>query len=317
MRVFVGKRLPGPPWEPVGFEVEVFEGATAAPYEEVKRRARDADALVTLLSQRVDAELLDACPNLRIVANYAVGLDNVDLEAARARGVWVTHTPGVLTEATADLTWALLLGVARRVVEGDRLVRSGASWEWAPDLLLGLELTGATLGVLGNGRIGRAVARRGEAFGMKVLARGRGRGASLDQLLRESDVLSLHAPLTDETRHVLDERALRQMKPTAIVINTSRGALIDEAALVRALDAGWIAGAGLDVYEAEPHVHPGLLQRDDVLLLPHIGSATVHTRRRMASMVRESVVAALEGRTPPHAAAVGGEPKRRGDEVKR
>ncbi len=266
-----------------------------------------ADALVTLLADRVDAGVFSACPKLRVVANVAVGFDNIDLEAARTAGVWVTNTPDVLTDATADLTWALVLAVSRRVVEGDRLVRAGGFRGWRLDLLLGAGLQGKTLGIVGMGRIGRAVAARAAAFGMRVLyndpRQGSATGAAepvaeLDALLPRCDVLSLHCPSTPATRHLLDARRLRLLPPGAIVVNTSRGEVVDEGALVAALEEGHLGGAGLDVYEREPAVHAGLLARDDVVLLPHLGSATLETRSAMASLAADNVLDVLGGRTP-------------------
>lgn len=286
-------RPPGPPL--AGAELAAFVG--------------EAEACVCLLADRVSVEVFTACRRLRVVASYAVGVNNVDLAAARAAGVVVTNTPDVLTEATADLTWSLLLAVARRVVEGDRLVREGRFTGWRPDLLLGTGLQGKTLGVVGLGRIGRAVARRAVAFGMRVLAWSRRPPAdplaiscemagSLDELLSRADVLTLHCPLTPDTRGLLDARRLGLLPTGAIVVNTSRGEVVDEAALVAALDAGHLGGAGLDVYEREPIVHPGLLGRSDVVLLPHLGSATLETRAAMADLAVDNVLAVLAGRPP-------------------
>jgi len=271
--------------------------------------AGQADALVCLLADRVAAEVFALCPRLVVVANYAVGVNNIDLEAARTSGVWVTNTPDVLTDATADLAWSLILAVARRVVEGDRLVRSGSFSGWRPDLLLGAGLQGKTLGIVGMGRIGRAVARRASGFGMWVCYHSRtqappleGAGAEyipdLEALLARSDVLSLHCPLTHQTRHLLDERRLCLLPAGAIVVNTSRGEVVDEAALARVLESGRLGGAGLDVYEREPEVHRALLGRDDVVLLPHLGSATREARQAMADLVVDNVLAVLDGKPP-------------------
>ncbi|HET8760687.1 MAG TPA: D-glycerate dehydrogenase [Nitrospiria bacterium] len=265
--------------------------------------------VVTMLTDRVDGELLDAAPDLKVVANYAVGYNNIDLEAARARGIVVTNTPGVLTDATADLTWALILGITRRIGEGDRLVRAGRWSGWTPTQLLGMELRDSVLGIVGMGRIGRAVASRAGAFGMRVVYAARHpvpnaapawRAASLDELLATADVVSLHVPLTDATRHLIGSKQLAAMKPAAYLINTSRGPVVDEAALVEALRLGRIAGAGLDVYEREPEIQAGLDACDNTLLLPHLGSATTATRERMGAMVVENVLAVLEGRRPPN-----------------
>ena len=278
---------------------------------ELAAEVADVDALITLVSDPVTAAVIAAAPKLRIVANYAVGVNNIDRAAAAARGIIVTNTPGVLTDATADLTMALLLSLARRVVEGDRLVRAGGFAGWSPDLLLGKELKGKILGIVGPGRIGKAVARRARAFGMTVIASGRSaRGdddpddparVSFDDLLRRSDVVSLHVPLTDETRHLFDRDALLRMKPGSLIINTARGGLIDESALVMALESGHLSGAALDVYENEPAVLPALLDNDRVVLMPHAGSATVETRREMARMVVEDVRRVLSGEKPLHA----------------
>lgn len=302
-RIFVTGKLPVDPstLAPRGVEVIVFDQARALSAGELVERAEGADALLTLLPDRVDAALLEALPRVRVVANYAVGYDNLDLEACTARGVWATNTPDVLTEATADLAWALLLSVARRVREGERLVREGGFVGWSPTMLLGQELYGRTIGIFGAGRIGQAVARRAEGFGMNVLRHSRRAGVSREELFARADVLSLHCPLTPETRHAIDAAAFAQMKPSAILINTARGPVVDEEALVRALERGQIAGAGLDVYEEEPKVHPGLLGRDDVVLLPHLGSATHHTRRRMVEIAMDNILAALRGARPPNA----------------
>lgn len=272
---------------------------------------RGASALITLLTERVDEELLDAAGSgLRIVANCAVGYDNVDVGAARARGVAVTNTPGVLDEATADVAFGLVLATSRRLVEADRFVRGGADWIWGPRLFVGLDLSaGATLGIVGLGRIGLAVARRAAAFGMRILATGsRATGeearrygveaVDLPRLLAESDVVTLHCPLTPETRHLIGAQQLAAMKPTALLINTARGPIVDEAALVDALRDGTIAGAGLDVYEDEPRVHPGLIELDDVVLLPHIASAGEATRDAMGRLAVENVRAVLAGEPP-------------------
>lgn len=303
------------PLEEAGLEVQAQPGDAPLPPAGLRELCADADALICLLTDRVDEALLGAAPRLSVVANVAVGYDNIDVSAATRAGVAVTNTPGVLTEATADLAFALLLAVARRVPEGDAFLRAGryTHWKLAQEQL-GLDVHGQTLGIIGLGQIGRAVARRAfHGFGMRVLYHSRTRldpteevelgvtYVELDRLFAESDFVSLHAPLTEETRHIVDRRALTLMKPTAVLINTSRGPLVDEAALVEALRSGAIAGAGLDVYEREPEVHPGLLElRERVVLLPHLGSATLPTRRRMADMAVLNVLAALSGRRPPN-----------------
>ncbi len=264
-----------------------------------------ADALLSLLTDAVDAPLLERGDRLRVVANMAVGVDNIDLQTAARLGITVTNTPDVLTDSTADLAFALMLAAGRRVVWGDRLVRSGGFQGWRPLLGLGLDLTGSTLGIVGVGRIGRAVAERARAFRMEVLSCRRTGGVSLDLLLDRSDFVSLHCPLTLETRHLIGERELRLMRPHAVLINTARGPIIDEQALVRALREGWIGAAGLDVYEEEPRLAAGLADLSNVVLLPHVGSATFATRSRMAEIAAENIVAALRGERAPNAVVEG------------
>lgn len=270
----------------------------------------DADAAVTLLTDRVDDAFLDAAPSIRVVANVAVGYNNIDVDACRRRGVTVTNTPGVLTDATADLAIALVLMATRRLGEGERLVRSGEPWQWGMFMMLGRSIDGRRLGLVGMGAIGQAVARRASAFGMEVVYHNRSRvdaalerslGVSylpLEELLASSDVVSLHCPYTSETHHLIDAAALERMADDAVLVNTARGPVVDEAALVTALRSGTIAAAGLDVYEDEPAVHPGLLELDNVVLLPHLGSATVETRDAMAELAARNVAAVLAGRAP-------------------
>ncbi len=278
---------------------------------ELGSTVRDADGLICLLTDTIDDTLLAQAPRLRVVANVAVGYNNIDVQAATRRGVVVTHTPGVLTETTADFTWALLLAVARRVPEADAYTRAGKFTEWGLMLLLGGDVHGKTLGILGLGRIGRAVARRAQGFGMPVLYHDAVRDAKAERdlrvhyrdketVLRESDFVTLHVPLLPETHHYIGERELRLMKPTAYLVNAARGPVVDEAALVRALKKGWIAGAGLDVYEHEPKVDPGLLECPNAVLAPHIASASRETRLRMATIAVENALAVLEGRRPPN-----------------
>jgi lactate dehydrogenase-like 2-hydroxyacid dehydrogenase len=303
------------PLEEAGFEVHAERGDAPLAPEELRAVCAEADALICMLTDRVDADLLRAAPHLKVVANVAVGYDNIDVAAAGDAGAAVTNTPGVLTEATADLAFALLLSVARRVPEGDAFLRAGRYTHWKLDQeQMGLDVQGRTLGIVGLGQIGRAVARRAvHGFGMRVLYHGRRRldpaveaelgvtWSELAELLTRSDFVSLHAPLTEQTRHLIDADALARMKPTAVLINTSRGPLVDEAALVEALRSGEIAGAGLDVYEDEPEVHPRLVDlRERVVLLPHLGSATTDTRRRMVDMAVQNVLAVLTGRRPPN-----------------
>jgi len=258
------------------------------------------DALLCLLTDRIDAEFFARAPRLRIVANMAVGTDNIDLAAARARGVAVSNTPDVLTDATADLAFALLLAAARRLAWADRYVRGGGFVGWRPDLGVGLDVTGRTLGLVGWGRIGRAVAERARGFRMEVIWHGRNAGVPLDELLERSDFVSLHVPLSPETRHLIGERELRRMRPHALLVNTARGPIVDEAALVRALREGWIAAAGLDVFEREPALSPGLADLPQVVLAPHLGSATTATRARMAEIAAQNIVAALRGDAIPN-----------------
>ncbi|HEY8425736.1 MAG TPA: D-glycerate dehydrogenase, partial [Limnochordales bacterium] len=269
--------------------------------------------LLTLLTERVDGELLDAAgPQLRVVANYAVGFDNIDVAEATRRGVLVTNTPGVLTETTADFTWALLMAAARRVVEGDRYMREGRYRAWSPTLLLGVDVYGKTIGIVGFGRIGEAVARRARGFSMRVLYHDVNRRSSaeeqalgveyrdLDSLLAESDFVSLHVNLTESTRHLIGRAQFQRMKPTAILINAARGPVVDEAALVEALRSGQIRAAGLDVFEREPEMAPGLAELPNVVLAPHIASASVETRSKMAEMAATNVLEALRGHRPPN-----------------
>jgi glyoxylate reductase len=260
----------------------------------------DADGAITLLSDPITRRVLTASPNLRIVANFAVGYNNVDVDAARELSVMVTNTPGVLTEATADLTMALILAVTRRIVESDAEVRRTGRCEWEPLKLLGASLQGKRLGIVGIGRIGAAVAERARAFGMEVVHHSRTRGITLDELLATSDIVSLHTPLTRETRHIMKRESLARMKKGAYLINTSRGLLVDEAALCDALAAGHLRGAGLDVYENEPAVNPRLLAMPNVVIVPHIGSATEEARNGMARIAATEVLRHFRGLAPLH-----------------
>jgi glyoxylate reductase len=289
--------------------VDLHEGPDAIPPDALKTRLGGKQGLMCVLTDRIDGAVLDAAPDLRIVANIAVGFDNIDLAAARARGVIVTNTPDVLTEATADLTWGLILSAMRRIGEGERLVRRGAWAGWALDFMLGSDLRGKQLGIIGLGRIGRAVARRAGAFGMRVAFATVEDGAGpvdaegwarlgLDELLTSSDVVSVHVPLLPSTRHLLDRRAILRMKRRAYLVNTSRGPVVDEAALAWALREGLIAGAALDVFEEEPRVHPDLLGLENVVLAPHLGSATIETRTAMADLAARNVLAVLAGGAP-------------------
>jgi glyoxylate reductase len=301
-RVFASRRFPARVRDELdgSFELDLWDSEWPPSRENLLARVAGCDGVMLMLTDRVDEELLDAAgPQLRVVANYAVGVNNIDVEACRRRGVVVANTPDVLTETTAELTIALMLGLLRRVAEGDRLIRRGEEWIWAPNLMLGRSLRGLTLGLIGHGRIGQAVERLALEHGMRVVWSGHGRGMSPDMLLSDSDVLSLHLPLTDETRHLIDAAALARMKPTAVLVNTSRGPIIDEEALVVALREGRVAGAALDVFEHEPQVHPGLLELENVVLVPHLGSATEETREAMGMLCVEALRAVLlEDRTP-------------------
>jgi glyoxylate reductase len=281
-RVFVTRRVPANVRLALeeSFEVEVHDEESPPPRATLLERVAGHDGLVTMLTDSVDAVLLDAAgKQLRIVANYAVGLDNVDLEECERRGIVVSNTPDVLTDATAEMTIALMLALTRRVAEGDRFLRRQEPWLWAPTFMVGRGLAGMTLGIVGYGRIGQAVARIAEAHGMQIV-----HSIALDELLGAADVVSLHVPLTDDTRHLIGERELGLMKPTAYLVNTSRGPVVDEAALARALAAGRIAGAALDVFEREPDVEPALLELDSVVLAPHLASATHEAREAMGML---------------------------------
>lgn len=310
--VLVTRRLPPPgilPLLDAGLTVDHHDDDEPLSRDELLTRVEGCEGLLALLTDRVDAELIDAAPRLQVVANLAVGYDNIDLVAADRRGVVVTNTPGVLTEATADLTWALLLAAARRVGEGERLVRAGAWRGWRPTELLGRPVWGRTIGIVGMGAIGTAVARRARGFAMRVLYSSRHPALGAEQevgaerlplpdLLAEADVVSLHVPLTPETHHLIDEVALARMRPHAVLVNTARGPVIDEPALVAALASGRPAAAGLDVYEREPEVTEALLASDRVVLLPHLGSATTEARRAMVELAAANLVAVLGGRPP-------------------
>ena len=301
--MYVTRELPGDALGALRGEhdVEVWPESTPPPADVLRQRVADADALLCMLTERVDAALLDSAPRLRAVANCAVGTDNIDLDACRARGVAVGNTPGVLTDATADLAMALMLAAARRLPEGVAEVREGRWGPWNPGHLLGLDLAGATLGIVGHGRIGRAVAHRAAAFGMTVVHTSRSGGLPLGELLARADVVSLHTPATPETRRLIGEAELRAMKPTAILVNTARGSVVDQAALRRALHEGWIAAAALDVTEPEPlPATDPLLDAPNLIVVPHVGSATHRTRATMAALAAENLLAALAGRPMPH-----------------
>jgi glyoxylate reductase len=292
-------------------EAEYWSDSERPPRAEVLRRVADKDGLICLLTEKIDDELLSAAPRLRTVANIAVGFDNIDVDACTRRGVAVSNTPGVLDETTADFAWTLLMAVGRRLIEGDALCRSGQWKGWSLDQLVGGDIWGKTLGILGFGRIGRAVARRASGFGMRVIYNDAVRAPSeieselraeymeRDAVLREGDFVSLHVPLLPETRGLIGPRELALMKPTAFLINTSRGPVVQEAALITALERRQIAGAALDVFEREPQIGHGLL-RPNVVLAPHLASASLETRTRMAMMAVENTIAFFEGRRPPN-----------------
>lgn len=317
-RIFVTRALPG---NAIQNLIDAFgpDAVSVFPEDRVIRRdellegVRGADAILSILTETIDAEVMDcAGPQLKIVANYAVGYDNVDVDAATARKIVVTNTPGVLTETTADLAWALILGAARRIGEGERFLRTGRWTEWSPQLLLGHDVHGKTLGIFGLGRIGAAVARRAKGFNMQVIYYSRSRKdadtetelgveyAEKQALLEQSDILTLHCPLSDETRHAFGAAEFRAMKRSAVFVNTTRGPVVDEAALAQALRAGEIAAAGLDVFEEEPKVHAELLKCENALLVPHLGSASKETRAKMAEIAAANIVARLKGHHPPN-----------------
>jgi glyoxylate reductase len=285
-------------------EIDLHTGSDAIPREELLSRVAGKHALVSLLTDTIDPTVLDAAgPNLRIVANVAVGYNNIDVPACRTRGVVATNTPDVLTNACADFTWALILAVTRRLGEGERVVRRGEWTGWSLDYMLGMELRGKQLGIVGMGRIGRAVAERAPAFGMSVAYSDEydaklptATRLPVDRLLSTSDVITLHVPMSEDTRHLIDQKSLTKMKRTAYLINTSRGPVLDEAALAWALQNHLLAGAALDVYEREPIVHPDLLGLENVMLIPHLASATTETRTAMADLAASNVLAVLDGK---------------------
>ena len=298
------------------YDVEVWDKYTPPPYETLIEKVKDVDAIISLLTDKIDCNLISKARKLRIIAQYAVGFDNIDVEYATRNGIYVTNTPGVLTESTAELTWALMLAVARRIVEADNFVRWGEWWRtrtaWHPKMMLGTELMGKTLGIIGLGRIGSRVAEIGKAFKMRIIYYDVNRNfelenklsieyKSLDELLREADIVSIHVPLTKETYHLINEDKLRLMKRSAIIINTARGAIIDTKALIKALNENWIAGVGLDVFEEEPlpQNHP-LTAFKNAVIVPHIGSATYEARHAMAEVVAENLIAFHQGRVPPN-----------------
>ncbi len=314
-RVFVALPLPSPGIDMLKerFDVTMME-AEGMPPEVLKQHVAEVNpvGIIGMVNVPITDEIMAAAPQLRVVANYAVGYNNIDVSAATRRGVLVTNTPGVLTDATADLAFALILSVARRVVESDRFLREGKFKGWKADLLLGTDVYGRVLGIIGFGRIGQAVARRGLGFNMSILysdarrarpeveSELRAQYVPLDELLRKADYVTIHADLNDQTRHLISERELKLMGPEHYLINAARGPIVDEKALVRALKEGWIRGAGLDVYEREPKTEPGLTDCWNAVLLPHLGSATVTARAAMAETAAKNLIAAIEGQTPPN-----------------
>jgi glyoxylate reductase len=307
MKILVTRRLPSSVVAKLNAaaEVDLYAGEAAIPHAELRARIADKDALVCLLTDPIDRAVIDAAPGLKAIANIAVDDTNIDVAYARSRGIVVTNTADVLTDSVADFTWALILAITRRLSEGERLVRRGEWKGWTLDLLLGTGLRGKQLGLIGAGRIGRAVAARASAFGMPVAYTSRremefagAEAMPLDRLLLTSDVVSLHVPLTPETKHLIDKRALTRMKRSAYLVNTARGPVVDEAALAWALHHHLLAGAALDVYEDEPTVHPELLSLENVLLVPHLATGTTETRTAMAHLAADNVLAVLEGRSP-------------------
>lgn len=282
--------------------------------QDLKEKLKEMDGVLCTLQDQINDDMLAAAPRLRVISNYAVGYNNIDIAAATRRKIMVGYTPGVLTETTADLAFALIMSCARRIPQNDRITREGRRFkvEWGPMAFLGSDVYGKTLGIIGFGRIGQSVARRGLGFGMKIIyhtrtkpspkveARFSAGGCSLEELLREADFVSINCPLTPETKHLIGKKELRLMKSTAFLINTARGPIVDEAALVEALKAKIIAGAGLDVYEQEPELAPGLVEQENTVLLPHVGSATLETRHQMAEMAAHNLLAGLQGRAPKH-----------------
>lgn len=303
-RVFVTRELPGPALERLkaAHETTIWPERTAPPYEQLREHAREAEGLLTLLTDRVDVDLIEGSPNLKVIANYAVGYDNIDVAAAVRAGIQIGNTPDALTEATADLAFALLMSSARHISAAAQSAREGQWTTWEPGGFLGADIYGATLGIIGIGRIGHAVARRAHGFGMKVLTAERNNAHNLEYLLSNSDFVTLHCPLTAETYHLIDEHALSLMKPTAILINTARGGIVDQVALADALIKGRIAGAAMDVTDPEPlPLDDPLWEAPNLLIVPHIGSATRTAREQMTEMAVDNILAGLEDQPLPYA----------------
>ena len=320
-KVFITRSIPSIAMDMLKeyFQVEVNEEDRSLSKEEIIEKAKNSEGVLCLLTDNIDEEVIKSCNNVRIFSNYAVGFNNIDIKAATDKGIVVTNTPGVLTDTTAELAWALLFSAARCVVSADKYTREGKFKEWTPKLFLGQEITGKTLGIIGAGRIGQAFGKKGAGFNMKIVYHNRTRDlnfekecnavwVTLEELLKESDFVSVHVPLTNETTHLLGEKEFKLMKNTAVLINTARGPVVDEKALVKALKEGEIWSAGLDVYEKEPKIEEELMELDNVVLLPHIGSGTVETRNKMASMAAQNIIEVLQGRpaiNPVNTVSVG------------
>lgn len=314
-RVFVTRQIPQPALDRLakaGIDYEVYPEDQVIPRDVLLESVKGRDGILCILTDTIDAEVFDCADKAKIFANYAVGYNNVDVDEATKRGIAITNTPGVLTDATADLAWTLILGAARRAAETDVYLREGKYTGWGPMLWLGQDVTERTLGVIGMGRIGQAVAERAAAFRMKILYTDATdnkefeakypfecRRVEMDELLKTSDIVTVHVPLMDSTRHLISEAELKKMQPHSILINSARGPIVDEAALVKALKEKWIWSAGLDVYEEEPKVHPELVNLPNSLLLPHLGSATIETRTRMGEIAVGNLIAFFEGKKPP------------------
>ena len=313
-KIFITRQIPQPGIDLLienGFDVDVYTEDKPIPIKVLLEKVENIDALLPLLTDSISAEIIEKGNKLIIIANYAAGFNNIDLDAANTRKIAVTNTPGVLTEATADLTWALIMAVSKRIVEGDEFTRAGKFNGWGPLLFLGSEITGKTLGIVGAGRIGTAVAQRAFGFNMNILYTDgnkndiienklKGKKVELDELLKNSNFISLHVPLTERTFHLIDKEEFQKMKNTAYMINTSRGPVINESALVNALQNNQIAGAGLDVYENEPELKEDLIRLKNTVLLPHIGSATLEARTKMAIMAATNIISYFEGKKPPN-----------------
>ena len=311
MKIFITRNLPGGidlMLKKKGFDVKVFKGKNPVSKKELIKHGADADAVITLLTDRIDREVIDGLKKCRIIANVAVGFNNIDVDYASEKKIIVTNTPDILTDATADLTMTLILSAARRVVEGEKMMRSLSFTGWDPNMLLGIELKDKYLGILGAGRIGKAVAQRGRAFGMKILYADNkrvpfmddlgGKKVSLNSLLKKGDVISIHIPLNEKTRYLLNSKNLPLLKKSCILVNTSRGEIIEERYLINILKKKLIFAAGLDVYENEPEINPELVKLPNTVLLPHIGSATLETRSRMAQLAAENAALVLKGKSP-------------------